>query len=293
MEQWCFFFIFYCVIGWCFETAYVSICQKHFVNRGFLHGPYLPIYGSGAIIMLFVTIPFRGNLVLCYLSGMAAATILEYVTGVVMEALFQVRYWDYSDKKFHFQGHICLSSSLTWGVFAILLNEYIHKPVERLNLAIPKQILTVVVTVAGAVMLVDFTLSVRAAISLRDVLVRMAAAKKELELLQKRMDVMLAFSEDYAVKKKQELLAHRDDLVAALEERFAQLRSNSFADSVKDELDELREKFIVLRTRQEDSMAERAAVWKKMFRNQPTMKSKRFHETLEHLKTLLEEKKRS
>ena len=112
--QWLFFFYFYCFFGWCFESTYVSIKSRKLVNRGFMRGPFLPLYGSGAIMMLVVSMPFQDNLVLVYIAGCIGATVLEYVTGVIMEALFKVRYWDYSKNKFNFQGHICLGSSLAW-----------------------------------------------------------------------------------------------------------------------------------------------------------------------------------
>lgn len=103
--QWLFFFYFYCFVGWCIESTYVSVHQKRLVNRGFMRGPFLPLYGSGGIMMLVVSMPFQEHLILVYIAGCIGATILEYVTGVTMEALFKVRYWDYSDKKFNFQGH--------------------------------------------------------------------------------------------------------------------------------------------------------------------------------------------
>ena len=113
--QWLFFFYFYCFFGWVFESTYVSIKSRHFVNRGFMRGPFLPIYGSGAIMMLVVSMPFQDNLILTYLAGCAGATLLELVTGMTMEALFKVRYWDYSNQKFNYKGHICLSSTIAWG----------------------------------------------------------------------------------------------------------------------------------------------------------------------------------
>ena len=127
--QWLFFFYFYCFFGWCFESTYVSIKSRKLVNRGFMRGPFLPLYGSGAIMMLVVSMPFQDNLVLVYIAGCIGATVLEYVTGVTMEALFKVRYWDYSKNKFNFQGHICLGSSLAWGGLTILMTEFIHKPI--------------------------------------------------------------------------------------------------------------------------------------------------------------------
>ena len=110
--HWITFFYLYCFFGWIFESTYVSFKQHHFVNRGFLRLPMLPLYGSGAILLLWVSLPYQDNLILVYIAGFIAATALEYVTGAVMERLFKVRYWDYSDKKFNINGYICLGSSI-------------------------------------------------------------------------------------------------------------------------------------------------------------------------------------
>ena len=70
--QWVLLFFFYCFCGWVWESCYVSLRQRRWVNRGFLHGPLLPIYGSGAIIILFVTLPVEDDLRLVWLMGMLA-----------------------------------------------------------------------------------------------------------------------------------------------------------------------------------------------------------------------------
>ena len=130
--QWALLFFFYCFCGWVWESCYVSARQRQWVNRGFLHGPLLPIYGSGAIIILFVTLPVADNLWLVYVLGMLAATLLEYVVGAVMEQLFKVRYWDYTKQPCNLHGYICLTSSIAWGFFSILLVRFIHPPIDRL-----------------------------------------------------------------------------------------------------------------------------------------------------------------
>ena len=127
--HWITFFYLYCFFGWIFESTYVSFKQHHFVNRGFLRLPMLPLYGSGAILLLWVSLPYQDNLILVYIAGFIAATALEYVTGAVMERLFKVRYWDYSDKKFNINGYICLGSSIAWGFLTIFMTEVIHKPI--------------------------------------------------------------------------------------------------------------------------------------------------------------------
>ena len=134
MTQWLFLFYFYCFLGWCVEATYVSLKEKppHWINRGFIRGPFLPLYGSGAIMMLVVSAPFQHNIWLTYVAGCLGATVLEYITGVAMEVLFKVRYWDYSNQPFNFQGHICLGTTLAWGFLTILMTRVIHKPVEGL-----------------------------------------------------------------------------------------------------------------------------------------------------------------
>ena len=135
--QWLTFFYLYCFFGWIFESTYVSLKQRHFVNRGFLRIPMLPLYGSGAVMMLWVSLPFRSSPILTYISGFIGATALEYVTGYVMEQLFKVRYWDYGNQPFNVHGYICLTSSIAWGFLTIFMTHVIHKPIERAVLAMP------------------------------------------------------------------------------------------------------------------------------------------------------------
>lgn len=115
LTQWILFFFFYSFVGWLWESGYVSVRKRQWVNRGFMYGPMLPLYGSGALTVLISTMGVRENILLIFLFGMMAATLLEYVTGAVMERIFRVRYWDYSNQKFNLNGYICVSSSLCWG----------------------------------------------------------------------------------------------------------------------------------------------------------------------------------
>ena len=107
--QWLSFFYIYCFFGWIFESSYVSLKQRRFINRGFLRLPMLPLYGTGAVMMLWVSLPFKSSLVMVYISGVIGATVLEYVTGWGMERLFKMKYWDYSNQPFNLNGYICLS----------------------------------------------------------------------------------------------------------------------------------------------------------------------------------------
>lgn len=288
MAQWLFFFYFYSFFGWCFESSFVSIKNRRPVNRGFMSGPFLPLYGSGAVMMLVVSMPFQHNLVLTYIAGCIGATALEYVTGVVMEALFKVRYWDYSNQKFNFQGQICLSSTLAWGGLTILMTRVVHKPVEGLVLAIPAGVLSAATFVLTIYIVADFTLSFKAAIDLRDVLVKMEAAKEELERVQKRLDVIIALSNEEWEAKKQERSLKAEELAAGIEERLGRLKEriqnevSLYPDGIKEEIQELRMKYRISVERRIQLGTLRN--YKQMFKGNPSMVSRRFKDALQDLK---------
>lgn len=194
--QWALLFFFYCFCGWIWESSYVSVRQRQWVNRGFLQGPLLPIYGSGAIIILLAAIPVENDLRLVYLFGMTAATALEYVTGAVMERLFRVRYWDYSSQRWNLNGHICLSSSIAWGFFSILMVRFIHPPIARLLLRVPAWCVDPLALALTAVFTVDAVRSVQAALDLRETLAKLTEENEALRRLAKRAEVYAAFAND-------------------------------------------------------------------------------------------------
>ncbi len=165
--RWLIIFYVYCFFGWCFESAYVSLCERRLVNRGFIKGPLLPIYGSGAVIMLFSTRNCT-NIVSMYLVGALSATTLEFFTGMAMEKLFKIKYWDYSTHRFNFKGHICLSSTVAWGFFTLLLCEVIHPPVAHLIDSIPQVVLIIAAAAITVPVAADFITSFKTALNIRD-----------------------------------------------------------------------------------------------------------------------------
>ena len=294
--QWLFFFYFYCFGGWCFESAYVSLRTRKWVNRGFMRGPFLPLYGSGATMMLVVSMPFQDNVLLTYIAGVIGATALEYVTGVVMEALFQVRYWDYTERIMNFQGRICLRSSVAWGFLTILMTRVIHRPIESLMYAMPEQVLHYVTVVLTIYIVADFTLSFKAALDLRDIMVKIARAKEELGRMQKRLDVLIAFSNDEKEQKQLDREERRElrmnDLTAALEQKFAILKEKllskplAYGESVREEIAELRGKFSFYREEQREEGKLLDFFKRDMIRNNPSMRSETYGSAFEELRKI-------
>jgi len=129
-------FVFYSVVGWCYEVVICSIKHRIFVNRGFLFGPYCPIYGFGAVVDIIV---LRGivNPVVLFLSGAILACVLEYATSWGLETLFHNRWWDYSDKLLNLNGRVCLLGAVVFGAFAVLLIKAIHPLVSLFIYLLP------------------------------------------------------------------------------------------------------------------------------------------------------------
>lgn len=288
-SQWLFLFFFYSFFGWCFESAYVSIMEKHPVNRGFMRGPFLPLYGSGGIMMLVVSKPFYDNLVLVFIAGCIGATALEYIVGVTMEALFKVRYWDYSHKKFNFQGHVSLESSIAWGVCTVIFTHYLQIPIEKIILSIPYGFLTVFTAVLTFVEGCDFMLAFKTALDLKDVLNYMDKAKSEMSRMQKRLEVLIAFkSEDV-----KEGIANRVDAISdSLEKSFKVIKERmsldpaSYVGNVREEVTELYAKYRVVMARFTPAPVKSFFEWyrERTIAGNPSMSSVTSKESMEELK---------
>ncbi len=236
--QWLGCFYIYCFAGWIFESTYVSIRTGRFVNRGFLRLPMLPLYGTGAVMMLWVSLPVQDHMILVYLSGVLAATALEYVTGWAMERLFKVKYWDYSNQKYNLNGYICLTSSIAWGFLTILLTEVLHPPVERLLFRLPVPLAVGGVCFITVIFLYDTVQSVREALALGRALEAMTRLKAELDDVQVQLALLKAETvqrmADYREETADRMMQLRDGTAERMEQvkdetavRMAQLRDET------------------------------------------------------------------
>ena len=187
-SQWLMFYFTYCFIGWVWESCYVSVRKKRWVNRGFLFGPALPIYGFGAIVILFATLSVRESIILTYLLGMIGATALEYVSGAISESIFHVRYWDYSNNPLNIKGYICLYCSLGWGLFSVLLVRIVHPPIEKAVLLIPENILQITTLILVIIHVIDFTKSVQSAFDLKKILSGLSESNRVIAAIETNLE---------------------------------------------------------------------------------------------------------
>lgn len=295
LQQWILYFYVYCFLGWIFESCYVSFRKRQWVNRGFLHGPFLPIYGSGAVMMLFVSEPFKDNLILTYFAGVVGATLLELVTGAAMEALLKVRYWDYSNQKFNYKGYICLSSSVAWGFLTILMNEILHPAILHVLELVPKMADEIFVWVVSAVLAVDLCISIRDAIDLRNILVGMENVRKEVVILRKRADVVIAVldQEWREYVKSHPAVERMDEIGKEIELRLNKMKEMAELPKlpepqklemleVKEKIGKLKERGFLLKRKGTGSV-------RMLIKGNPTMVSPKYAESFKQLKVYLKE----
>ena len=121
--------------GWLWEALLYLVTAHAFVNRGVYKGPYLPIYGIGCVVLILLFHKLRRHPVVVFVLSCVTCTILEYFSGVWLEWKWGIRWWDYSDHLYHINGHICLTSSVGFGLGGMLLicifqpvfNKYYHR----------------------------------------------------------------------------------------------------------------------------------------------------------------------
>lgn len=160
----------YGAFGFIVETTYVSLNKKKFVQRGFLTGPIIPIYAFGALAILYFLSPWHKSVLLLFISGMLVASLLEYFGGYMMEKIFKIKLWDYSDYKYNIKGRVCLKNSIMFGVLAVLLVLYINPAVIEFIDSIDFKVLSYLVSIAMIIAIIDTSFSVFALIDIKKIL---------------------------------------------------------------------------------------------------------------------------
>ena len=112
-------FLIYSFLGWLGETALAALRKRRLLNRGFLSTPFSPVYGLGGVLFSVFLPELRSAPLFLFLGGVILGTGLELLTGVVLEKLTGEKWWDYSDRKYHFNSYICPHYALIWGLCAL------------------------------------------------------------------------------------------------------------------------------------------------------------------------------
>lgn len=213
-------FFVYGFAGWCTEVAFSAVKRRSFVNRGFLNGPICPIYGFGVLSVILLLSNYKDDIINLYCMSVIVVTLLEWITGIVLEKLFHHRWWDYSNVPFNIQGHICLPFSLAWGVACVVVIKFIHPSTMKLLGFIPDVLKWSLIIILLVTFIVDIYITVHEICTLNVKLKKMQELAAEMEEFSLRIGEKL--SENIIVTvEKQEMM--RKKLEKKYQEQFSNL----------------------------------------------------------------------
>ncbi|HIY04068.1 MAG TPA: hypothetical protein H9733_03790 [Candidatus Anaerotignum merdipullorum] len=283
-------FVMYSFFGWALESVFVSATTKEWVNRGFINGPFCPIYGAGALLLTILLSPLQEHILLLFFGGCVIATLVEYVVAVILEKLFHASWWDYSNKKWNIKGRVCLLRSVQWGALTVVVIRWIHPFVERWIDRIPQMFGEIAGTVLMLYLIADAGITVQQILHLNEKLTRLAEVREEIR-------TKLESTKLYAAR--QDLAERLEKLPAAewlrewkacMEENYADMEQMRLEEQLRAEYirNEIREKLeYKIRAAEQANRGQR-----RLIRAFPKMRSLHFDAELQELRMQLEERRK-
>lgn len=162
MYKICYYFLLffiYSILGWILEVIRRSIIEKRFVNRGFLIGPYCPIYGIGVLLITKLLQNYMNNFLVLFILSMTICIVLEYLTSYFMELIFKARWWDYSGYRFNINGRVCLETAIPFGIGGLIIMYFINPLFIGILNKMPEKFLIILSIVLMSLFLSDLIIS--------------------------------------------------------------------------------------------------------------------------------------
>lgn len=230
------FFFLYGFLGWCCEVAFAAVCHGKFINRGFLNGPICSIYGFGVLSVLLVLEPLKDNLLILFLGSVVFTSLLEFLTGWVLEKLFHDKWWDYTNRPLNIRGYVCLEFSLAWGAACVFVVDVFHPLIVRLVNVIPLTPGWVLLAVFGAAWVADHIITI----------IEVCRLPKRLRALNAIEDALTAISDEIGenIYKGASGAKNVGEEVAATAREKARLQAEknaAFRQTVQERNEELRQ----------------------------------------------------
>ncbi len=213
-----YYFIIYSFFGWSLEVAFQAVVRGEFINRGFLNGPYCPIYGFGIIIVVGALEPIDQNLIVLYIGSVILTSLLEFFTGFILEKIFNMQWWDYSQEKFNLHGYICLKFSLLWGVACLIVVRLIHPLITVFVSQIPHTLGIVMISVIMTAFASDMVFTVLAIIHFKKKLRILEGISAEMRKISDKAGEKIFDAVEGAKTRKETLDERRDALHKRMEE---------------------------------------------------------------------------
>lgn len=290
-------FIVYAFIGWCTEVSYAALDTGKFVNRGFLNGPYCPIYGCGVVIVVTALTPIKENLLILFVGSVLLTTTLEYITGFVLEKVFHNQWWDYSDKPFNIKGYVCLKFSIYWGLACVFIMDILHPIIYKGIVSIPHIAGVVLLSILMCGFAVDLCVTVATILKFNKRLRLMHGIAAAIHKLSDEIGENIYENVTGAIEKSEEFQENHAELIDKISET-----TNSTREKWEDALDSIEEKkkekeAAIEKLREEKCLeiAELKAKYERLFEEKnfgfkrlvnafPDMKSRDHNEDLEKFK---------
>lgn len=273
------FFFLYGVLGWCVEVAYAAVKQGRFVNRGFLNGPICPIYGVGVVSVIYCLGEVKGNVAALYAASVVLVTVIEGITGFVMDRLFHHKWWDYSGQPLNIGGYVCLVFSLIWGVFCVFIVKIFQPVVKGAVIHIPLAVGVVILVVCTVLIIVDLYVTAETVLKLNKRLEAMDRIAAELHELSDKMGEGIYENVKEGMAREERIKSR----VEHVKEAGKELRVEYDA--------EMRARYEAMKARKEELVGryekmvkERGAAGERLIKAFPGMESRKYREALHELK---------
>ena len=152
-------FFIYSFIGWIVEMVSTYFPDRKIVNRGFLMGPYCPIYGFGCLLISVLLSRYKSEPIVLFVMTMLVCSILEYFVSYILEKIFKARWWDYTKYKYNINGRICLETMIPFGIMVCLFVYYLHPAVLSLINKMPVGLVMIISYILLIIFLLDVIIS--------------------------------------------------------------------------------------------------------------------------------------
>lgn len=296
------YFFVYSFLGWCTEVAFAACKEHRFVNRGFLNGPFCPIYGFGVSLVIVFLTSYRSNLVFLYIASVILVTLLEGLTGWAMDKIFHNKWWDYSDMPLNIGGYVCLIFSLIWGAACVAIMNLIHPLIHKGLTFLPHTLGIVLIILLGILLIADTCVTASAIFKFNRQLEHMEKIAAELHELSEQLGeniysttVRVMEAADDIQEKTQDAVEELHDLRqnrAKIVRVKAQKAMEEIYERRQDTVENVREHIEDLKRRYSELNQSTGKVTKRLLCAFPSLESRRHKERVSEIRRQLKEKQK-
>lgn len=295
----------YAVIGWCTEVSYAALDTGKFVNRGFLNGPYCPIYGCGVLLVVVILTPLKENLLILYFGSVILTSVIEFLTGYLLEKVFHNKWWDYSDKPYNIKGYICLKFSLFWGFACTFIMLIIHPIIYGVIQIVPYILGLVALCIILLFFAIDCGITVATILKFNQRLKMMNEIAQKIHSISDEIGENIYENVTEALEKTEEFKESHEEQILRITEKRDEITENitQRKDDIKENITEKTQEVKIgmevrkieleqLKEQYKNIMEEKISGHNRLMKAFPKMTSKNNNETLQKLKQYMETKKR-